>query len=209
MATLPNKERVNMVGANVGATRKRRVKLGVDCLYYGLLDDTDKVKEVIPLPGVTEAKIEIKKESEGFPADNDPNWIILWGSSETTVDFTVSSFADEDKVNLFGYVKEDGMIIVEEDSIPSDIAVVFRVLFNDGVYGWVGLYKGQVSYNGLELKTKQTKPEAQTDGMTGLFSARGPRKRIMNTALEESPDFDLKKFFLEVLGVVPSDITLP
>lgn len=184
--------------------RKRRVKLGVDKLYYGKLAE-DKVPTPLWLPGVTEAKIELKKESEGLPADNDPNWIIIQGGTDTTADFTVANFSDDDKVELFGYTKESGMIIVQEDSAPNDVAIAFRVLYNDGKYGWVGLYKGQMSYNGIELKTKEAKPEAQTDGMTGAFSARGDKQRIMITVMEESEEFDIQKFFMEIFGTVPEE----
>ncbi|EMG27076.1 major tail protein [Listeria fleischmannii 1991] len=187
------------------AERKRRVKLGVDKLYYGKLVD-NVVTDAVWLPGVTEAKIEMKKESEGFAADNDPNWIILQGGTETTADFTVANFDDADKEALFGYVMQEGMVIVEENSVPSDIAIAFRVLYNEGKYGWIGLYKGQMSYNGVELKAKEAKPEAQTDAMTGLFSGRGEKQRIMVTVMEESENFDLAAFFMEVFGTVPDDI---
>lgn len=185
--------------------RKRRVKVGIDRFYYGVLDDNDKASSVIWLPGATEAKIEMKKESEGFPADNDPNYIIMQGGTETTGDFTVTNFASEDKVNLFGYTYENGMEIVKETSTPNNVAMLFRVLYNDGSYGWIGLYKGQMTYNGVELKTKETKAEAQTDSMTGNFSARGDDQRIMVAITEDHPEFNIEKLFTQLFGMVPTE----
>ncbi|EUJ64851.1 major tail protein [Listeria fleischmannii] len=185
--------------------RKRRVKVGIDRFYYGKLGDDDNATSVNWLPGATEAKIEMKKESEGFAADNDPNYVLLQGGTETTADFTVAVFAPEDKVNLFGYTYERGMEIVKETSTPNNVAMLFRVLYSDGSYGWIGLYKGQMTYNGVELKTKESKAEAQTDSMTGNFSARGDDQKIMVAITEDHEEFNIENLFKELFGMVPTD----
>lgn len=180
-------------------------KIGVDRAEYGKYGEDNKISEIKQLKGLRKAKLDVSQEIENFYADDGVYEILDGGISDLGLEFELADILTEAKSDLLGAPIEDGMEIYNQDIRSPYVAASFRTKMSNGKYVYFGLARGKFSIPSLDAQTKEDKLSAQTDSISGKFAARDD-KLMMVIAREDSPSFDLNKFYDRVYGTLPDPI---
>jgi len=174
----------------------RKAKFGASNFLYGkvtgdLVPDGPK-----KLPGLTEAKMDLKNEMKTVMADDGPYVTLSGGISEATLDIKVLDFNSDARQDFFGIDVKKGVEMYSKNLVPNDIAIMFDTKMDDGKKVHVAMLKGKFSLPGVDTKTTDGTPDPNSDESTGTFAPRGDSEDGMMVVIgrEDNPDFDMETF---------------
>ncbi|WP_159584000.1 major tail protein [Streptococcus halichoeri] len=175
-----------------------KVKFGLRDFYYGVLDESDKVKDkgsgIKHLPGMKSAKIDITNELITVTADDGPYAVLSGGISETKLEIELLDLTSESRKDFFGITVEKGVEKYDKNLTPNNIVCLFRTSDENGKAIWVALLKGKFNLPGMEAQTKEGAPDPKPDTTTGNFVARGPKEEVLLIGREDNKEFVLNDF---------------
>lgn len=185
-----------------------KVKFGAQGFEYGVVKDNFVPEGPKKLPGLTEAKMDIKNELKAIAADDGPYVTLSGGISEATLDVKILDITSEAREDWFGIVVANGIEVYKKDLTPNDIAVMFKTHMDDGTGVYVGMLKGKFSLPGVDTKTVDGAPDPAADESTGTFAPRGEADDGVMVVIgrEDSEEFDLNMFKAAVFPKTKDDL---
>lgn len=193
-----------------------KVKFGLSHFMYGLVTNDLVPEGPKPIPGLTEAKMDLKNEMKTIMADDGPYVTVSGGISEATLDVKLLDLNSDVRKEWFGIAVKKGIELYNKDLNPNDIAVMFKTKMEDGKGVYVGMLKGKFSLPGIDGKTQDGTPDPSPDESTGTFAPRGVEDNADETdendgmmvviGREDNPDFDLETFKKYVFPKTEDDV---
>lgn len=179
-----------------------RARVGVDKFHYAILTaDTAAALtygDFKSAPGTISMGVTLESVSGTLYADNKA--IITYQSIGTaTVSIERTSITDEMKKDLMGSPMKGAVRHVTPGSSSPYVGIAFRMLYSDGTYQYVKLYKGKFNEPELSVTTKGESIEFQTESIEGTFvstiheanlgTAQAPRLvPLMMSTLDETTE---------------------
>lgn len=185
-----------------------KVKFGASNFEYGVVKDDLVADGSKKIPGLTEAKMDLKNELKAIAADDGPYVTVSGGISEATLDVKLYDINSEARKDWFGINVKKGIELYNKNLVPNDIAVMFKTKMEDGRAVWVGMLKGKFSLPGVDTKTVDGTPDPNPDESTGTFAPRGDAEDGMMVVIgrEDNPEFDLATFKSYVFPKTADDL---
>ena len=173
-----------------------KVKIGARDFKYAVVKNNLCPDGIQRIPGLTEAKLEIKNEIKSFAADDGPYVQLSSGISSATLDVKLADMTSKARKDFFGIDLINGIEAYRKNLMPNDIAVMFKSHMDDNKGVYVALLKGKFSIPSLDAKTIDSTPDVATDDTTGNFSPRGDDEDalVMLIGREDNPDFFYSEF---------------
>lgn len=173
-----------------------KAKSGASNFYYGVVENDLVPDGPKKMPGLTEAKMDLKNEMKGIAADDGPYVTLSGGISEATLNIKLLDIASEARKDFFGIEVKNGVELYNKNLKPNDIAIMFDTKMDDGTKIHVAMLKGKFSLPGVDTKTVDGTPDPSNDETTGTFAPRGDSEDGMMVAIgrEGNADFDLERF---------------
>lgn len=173
-----------------------KAKFGASNFLYGVVKNDLVADGPKKMPGLTEAKMDLKNEMKAVAADNGPYVTLSSGITEATLDIKLLDIPSDARKDFFGIDVKKGVELYNKDLNPNDIAIMFDTKMEDGTKIHVAMLKGKFSIPGVDTKTVDGTPDPNADETTGTFAPRGDAEDGMMVAIgrEDNPDFDLEKF---------------
>lgn len=153
-------------------TNTDRARVGVDKFHYAILTaDTNAALtygEFKAAPGTISIGVSLENVSGTLYADNKA--VITYQSIGTaTVTIERTTITDDMKKDIMGSPMVKSTRYVTPGTSSPYVGVAFRMLYSDGTYQYVKLYKGKFSEPELSVSTKGESIEFQTESIEGTF----------------------------------------
>lgn len=173
-----------------------KAKFGASNFYYGVVQNDLVADGPKKMPGLTEAKMDLKNEMKSIAADDGPYVTLSGGISEATLDIKLLDIASDARKDFFGIEVKNGVELYNKNLKPNDIAIMFDTKMDDGTTIHVAMLKGKFSLPAVDTKTVDGTPDPNADETTGTFAPRGNSEDGMMVAIgrEDNSGFDLEKF---------------
>lgn len=186
-----------------------KAKFGASNFYYGVVKDDLVADGPKKMPGLTEARMDLKNEMKAIAADDGPYVTLSGGISEATLDIKLLDIDSEARKDFFGIEVKNGVELYNKNLKPNDIAIMFDTKMDDGTKIHVAMLKGKFSLPGVDTKTVDGTPDPNADETTGTFAPRGDSEDGIMVAIgrEDNADFDLEKFKSFVFPKTADDYT--
>lgn len=193
------------------ADAKKLVKFGASGFEYGIVDDTELVKETRKMPGLSSMKMDLKNELKTIAADDGPYVILSGGITEATELIEIYDVDSQMKQDLYGIRVVSGVEIYPKNLTPSDVATIFRTKLSNGKYVWVGMLKGKFSLPSMDQKTVDGTPDPAADSIEGSFVPRGDEEsgNVVLIGREDNEGFDFEQFHKWVFPTTEEEATIP
>ena len=173
-----------------------KAKFGASNFYYGVVKDDLVADGPKKMPGLTEAKMDLKNEMKAIAADDGPYVTLSGGISEATLDIKLLDIASDARKDFFGIEVKNGVELYNKNLKPNDIAIMFDTKMDDGTTIHVAMLKGKFSLPAVDTKTVDGTPDPNADETTGTFAPRGDSEDGMMVAIgrEDNTGFNLDSF---------------
>ncbi len=173
-----------------------KAKFGASNFYYGVVQNDLVADGPKKMPGLTEAKMDLKNEMKSIAADDGPYVTLSGGISEATLDIKLLDIASDARKDFFGIEVKNGVELYNKNLKPNDIAIMFDTKMDDGTTIHVAMLKGKFSLPAVDTKTVDGTPDPNADETTGTFAPRGNSEDGMMVAIgrEDNPGFNLDSF---------------
>lgn len=153
-------------------TNTDRARVGVDKFHYAnLTADTQSALtygDFKAAPGTISIGVSLENVSGTLYADNKA--VITYQSIGTaTVTIERTTIPDEMKNDLMGSPLVGGTRYVTPAASAPYVGIAFRMLYSDGTYQYVKLYKGKFTEPEMSVSTKGESIEFQTESIEGTF----------------------------------------
>ncbi|MGG4011415.1 major tail protein [Bacillus smithii] len=172
--------------------------VGLDGIRIGILDDNEKVTEIIEVKGAIEAKIDPSTNTDVLYADNGA-FAVFTSLGETKVTLNVADLTTEQKNKILGVRTENGLELTGADTVPPFVALAMHskgIDQKEDIY--VGLLKGRFGIPSIDAKTNEDKTSAQTPEIEGTFINRQSDGLSQVIGRSGNPDFTLTEFDAKV-----------
>lgn len=173
-----------------------KVKIGARDFKYAVVKDNLCPDGIKRIPGLTEAKLDIKSEIKNWAADDGSYVSLPSGISEATLDIKLADIPSEARKDILGIDVINGIEAYRKNLMPNDVAVMFKTHMDDNKGVYVALLKGKFSIPSVDAKTIDGTPDVATDDTTGNFLARGDDEDsfVVLIGREDNPDFVYSDF---------------
>ena len=173
-----------------------KAKFGASNFYYGVVQNDLVADGPKKMPGLTEAKMDLKNEMKSIAADDGPYVTLSGGISEATLDIKLLDIASDARKDFFGIEVKNGVELYNKNLKPNDIAIMFDTKMDDGTTIHVAMLKGKFSLPAVDTKTVDGTPDPNADETTGTFAPRGDSEDGMMVAIgrEDNTGFNLDSF---------------
>ncbi|MCY8025661.1 major tail protein [Bacillus sonorensis] len=121
-------------------------------------------------------------------------------TGSTKLELEMRDLPMEILAELLGIEEKDGLYMFKKNIIPPWVAMTFYGPKANGKNRHVGLVKGRFSLPDEEWKTKEEKTDFQTVKLSAEFMEREQDEVFKVLADEDSPNFNLDKFYEKVFG---------
>lgn len=150
--------------------------IGCEGLHFALLQsNTDTVggtptwETPVAVPSLIAIDIKDNKETVEFYSDNKLEQVIsAFSGKEVTVE--LGYLTKEVEAMISGNRYEEGVYIQDANAVAGEIALMFKAPLSRGGFRYVCLYKGILTKEESNYKTKEDKVEGQTVKLTGVFA---------------------------------------
>ena len=173
-----------------------KAKFGASNFYYGVVENDLVPDGPKKMPGLTEAKMDLKNEMKSIAADDGPYVTLSGGISEATLDIKLLDITSDARKDFFGIEVKNGVELYNKNLKPNDIAIMFDTKMDDGTKIHVAMLKGKFSLPAVDTKTVDGTPDPNADETTGTFAPRGDSEDGMMVAIgrEDNTGFNLDSF---------------
>ena len=173
-----------------------KAKFGASNFYYGVVQNDLVADGPKKMPGLTEAKMDLKNEMKSIAADDGPYVTLSGGISEATLDIKLLDITSDARKDFFGIEVKNGVELYNKNLKPNDIAIMFDTKMDDGTKIHVAMLKGKFSLPAVDTKTVDGTPDPNADETTGTFAPRGDSEDGMMVAIgrEDNTGFNLDSF---------------
>lgn len=150
--------------------------IGCEGLHFALLQsETDKVggtptwEKPVAVPSLISIDIKDNKETVEFYSDNKLEQVIsAFSGKEVTIE--LGYLTKEIEAMISGNRYEEGVYIQDANAVAGELALMFKAPLSRGGYRYVCLYKGILTKEESNYKTKEDSVEGQTVSLTGVFA---------------------------------------
>lgn len=150
--------------------------IGCEGLHFALLQpETDVVGGTptwdapVAVPSLIAIDIKDNKDTVEFYSDNKLEQVInAFSGKEVTVE--LGHLSKEVEAMISGNRYEEGVYIQDANAVAGEIALMFKAPLSRGGFRYVCLYKGILTKEESNYKTKEDSVEGQTIKLTGVFA---------------------------------------
>lgn len=123
----------------------------------------------VPVPSLIAIDIKDNKETVEFYSDNKLEQVIsAFSGKEVTVE--LGYLTKEVEALISGNRYEEGVFIQDANAVAGEIALLFKAPLSRGGFRYVCLYKGILTKDESNYKTKEDSVEGQTIKLSGVFA---------------------------------------
>jgi phi13 family phage major tail protein len=188
------------------------VRVGLDSLHYAILtqDDANGVayNGPVAVDGIISAKISAKENSATLYSDNRPSETST-ALGEITVDFELKDIPLSLQAALLGHTITNGVIVRKSTDSAPYVALGFRSLKSNGKNRYIWLYKGRFGIPDDQYKTKEDKPDYQSQTMSGTFITLENNSQWKAEGDEDEAGFTAGATWFNSVYGIPVDTTAP
>lgn len=150
--------------------------IGCESLYFAKLNSETDIAGGTPtwetpvaVPSLVAIDIKDNKETVEFYSDNKLEQVIsAFSGKEVTIE--LGYISKEVEAMISGNRYEEGVYIQDANAVAGEIALMFKAPLSRGGYRYVCLYKGILTKEESNYKTKEDTVEGQTVKLSGVFA---------------------------------------
>lgn len=110
--------------------KNNKIKYGLKNVHRAKIINTDGVITYgtpVPIKGAVTLSVSPEITRTAIPADNDPEYAVMFEDNGYAGDIEFQVLTDEDRVELFGNkIDENGVLVENKDDTPNPIALLFE-----------------------------------------------------------------------------------
>lgn len=100
---------------------------GLSNVHIAFIGDDNEYETPIHVPGGVRLTFGTENDTEGFNADNDPNYIITGSTSSASGEMEMASFPDAVIARMLGWeIDKNGALVQVSDGVSNPFAIMYR-----------------------------------------------------------------------------------